>query len=475
MTDVRFEVLDVGQGSGNFIEIYDDDENIIGSILIDLGTEYDPFQVAQRRAITYITGVLNLMATPTIDLLILTHSDSDHINLVAKLLSNFSPPGQYDPSKKVLTVSECFFAGEKALFSKYSGKNVLDLIAEYMTDGKKAEPFLKPFSSFKNPAAIAPFRTVHSVDVYILYANVVNELSRAKKESAYYINTRSAVVMLSFKGIQFIVTGDATGLTLLLINRVLGALTPSQRDAYFPTVFMLTAPHHGSAVTTFDIKGVRGKNKPNARQNLIDFASMLKPRTLSLSSGQTDLNHPAWRVIEGFLAAGSIEQNGYDDPDLAPLFTGHIYTAYYDSKQFGAWPTEAGYYSVATQYDIFSTTYCLRDKLYAAAIPPIPTATQTFQKFTAWNKLTSSNLPQSVLWEFQVNNDSTYSVNYLLLPSSGASGLDAVPPDRQTLRQMARAGQLPPQIALNRMQPGLPLPQRPQPGLRPLHRLQQLA
>src|SRR4028118_789745 len=88
---IKFQVLDVGQGSGNFIEIYGAKTAPDTTILIDLGSELES-TAAGVPAAKYIVDKLKAMDEPTLDTMILSHSDSDHINLLDLVLDEFYPP-----------------------------------------------------------------------------------------------------------------------------------------------------------------------------------------------------------------------------------------------------------------------------------------------------------------------------------------------------------------------------------------------
>lgn len=402
MAEVRFQVLDVGQGSGNFVEIYTDPNDSVlgGTILIDLGTERDPFDLAQTATIEYVRGKLASMTSPTINLLVLTHSDTDHINLIVDLLKKFTPPGQTPtPTKPNLLVGECYYAGEYDKFAKYTQANVLDVVATYMPTGTIPKPYPKGYSSFKkNPIE---YFEVLGVKVYTLIAQVVNEKSKAKKESPHWINTRSAVLLVTYNDvIQWVVTGDATGNTLFQANLILGAMKANNTlPTFMGNVFMLTAPHHGSLATTFDIKGVR-KTVITPEANTILFAQYLKPQCLSASAERVDgFKHPHWRVLVALSA--SLGKDKYFDPSY-PIdqYGEHAVTVFIPPKTFAfcAWPATEDFYSYNTTLNLFTNLYCVTTTYYNVTIPPSPNA---FYNPTLISAPPYDKIALGASWEFR--------------------------------------------------------------------------
>lgn len=404
MAEVRFQVLDVGQGSGNFVEIYTDDKDVVlgGTILIDLGTERDPGDLAQTATIEYVRERLASMTTPTINLLVLTHSDTDHINLIADLLGKFTPQGQPPtPTKPNLLIETAWYAGEFDKFVKHSKANVITLINSYMATGTAAAQYSTGFSSFKTDPP--PCYSKFDVKVYTLIAQVVNEKSKASKETPHWINTRSAVLLVSYKDkIQWVVTGDATGNTLYQLNQILGQMQTDGRLAtYMGNVFMLTAPHHGSYATTFDIKGVR-KKVLLPRDNTVNFANYVKAKCLSASAERVDnFKHPHWDVLSAL--SGPVGKDKYFDPAY-PIdqYGEHAVTVFIPPKTFAfcPWPATGNFYSFNTTSNIFTNLYCVTTTYYNVTIPPAPNA---FYNPTAISAPPYDTIALGASWQFRDN------------------------------------------------------------------------
>ncbi|MFZ2407685.1 MAG: hypothetical protein WAW41_21340, partial [Methylobacter sp.] len=82
---VNITVLDVGQGMGTFVEIYDTSGALISTLLFDLGSLNNKVS-AGGPSVQYLVDKLKSMADPTIELLVLSHKDGDHVNLIEDLL-----------------------------------------------------------------------------------------------------------------------------------------------------------------------------------------------------------------------------------------------------------------------------------------------------------------------------------------------------------------------------------------------------
>ncbi len=421
MAEVRLQVLDVGQGSGNFVEIYTDPNNeVLGAtILVDLGTERNTLDLAQTATIEYVRKTLCTMTNPTISLLVLSHSDKDHINLIKPLLSKFTPPGETaEHDKPNLTVAEAWYAGEYDKFTKGKGKekfNVLEFVKLYMTQNeepnKSPQMYEKSLSSFNTDTPVC--WDVEGVKVYTLIAQVVNERSWAKKESAYFINTRSVVLMLSYQGTQWILTGDATGRTLYEINLKLEKLGDFGRQTYLSNVFMLTAPHHGSKTTTYNVKGVnanvgekRKKQGPDAQETVNKFVNWTKPQCLSASAErEVRFKHPHWTVLTDFSV--TCGKDKYFDPQWdIDQYGEHGFTAFIPSGTFPPcpWPGVRGFYSANTQSNVFTNLYCATNIYYNVQLLGSAKPADSYKGATI-SPPPYSGIALGVTWEFRVNEN----------------------------------------------------------------------
>ncbi|MFK0258316.1 hypothetical protein [Streptomyces sp. NPDC090445] len=359
MSKLVFWVLDVGQGSGNFLQVFDDKDKLVGSVLLDLGSERKKADAGFPSA-EIVAGLLS--DSGTLDLVVLSHSDSDHINLIPELLSYFTA--------SELTINTVVYGGDYGRYQKRSGTNILDQLDTYMPVNSP-DPLPPGFSAFFGNPKPAPNYTLGDLKLWILMANAAEPGQKKAKvalqaaygtkrkaaSDGYNVNTNSVVVLLAFRGFQFVVTGDATGTTLYQINRVVSA---SVKKAYLNAVAMLTLPHHGSATTTFDVRGgIDGED------NLTTFVDNITPYSLTGSADKVrTFKHPSAKVMEFFWAGIARGKPYWKDPTLGGR---HFYTAYftpddkYDyadgkGKRF-AWPSRPWWYSVQTESNIYTNMY----------------------------------------------------------------------------------------------------------------------
>jgi hypothetical protein len=233
-----------------------------------------------------------------------------------------------------------------------------------------------------------PWVRVGDASVYILIANTVpaeadlgedaSEPTR-KAPGDYAKNVVSIVSIVDFRSSQMVITGDATGLTLAQCNWVMEAADVGV-DLLIDN-FMVTAPHHGAARTTYDLLGVTSSTETReevAERNLKSFVDNMQARTLTASAGLVEkFKHPSGRVLQAFwprLGAGA-----WNDPLLAE--ERHFYTAYFTRNQYDVntgsgtstkWPNSDNWYTVQSSKNLFSNLYFLSPNQAPALVPPSP-------------------------------------------------------------------------------------------------------
>ncbi len=380
---INFEVLNVGQGSGNFIEIFMDEGDTVPTttVLIDLGSE-GASTSHHGPSLDRIVASLNKMAKPEIACLCLSHSDTDHISMILQLLAAFDPPGTVKPTKKILTINKTYYGGNSSLYSKRKGKNVLTEVKRYM-------PFYKPCSVTSNTSTYVDNIPLHEdkallYKIHLLIGNTtkaeedeIDDSLKLPETGDVNINTVSLVVVFDWNGVQFITTGDATGITMLRANAVLG----SGPGSFLSDPLMLTVPHHGSYRTAYNFtgQGLRGNVEKTAALTL--FARRCGAKILTASAGEVEkFKHPSAAILKIFWSFGTT-QVPYSDPGA--ITDAHFYTAYYANSYAvqlkqptvaATWPGAGknAWYTLQTVVPVFTTDYFARNHLTAWEKPPPP-------------------------------------------------------------------------------------------------------
>lgn len=380
-------VLDVGQGSGNFYEVYDAGDQLIHTALVDLGSEQES-TTAGGPSVQYIVDQLNTMASAKLDVVMLSHSDSDHINLIADVLENFSPDGVGKPKLEITWV---VYAGQRSKYRKKQSKapNVITQLTTFVPAGVG-----NVISLSSNETQFDPDRTkwkdypAGPLKLRVLIANAaqatvkLTSTSSAPKRKApesYTLNTNSIITVANYTT-PTVATGDATGITMAAANEVI--TTSDLTKDIFADTFMVTAPHHGAKATTFNIRGITDTGVDSdalAKQNLTTFVANLKAKTLSVSAERVkSYKHPSMEILEFFWP--QVGRSIYSDP-LLTTSQGHWTTAYFTRKQYPLagsteqWPKSEGWRTVQTTYDVFTNLYFVADRVgtipgTGPALPP---------------------------------------------------------------------------------------------------------
>lgn len=280
---VTFDFMDVGQGDCTFIQVCNgnsiDDRDITPNraILVDFGSSKNAF-VAGPDAAAYIGAQLGKMMVPAIDLIVLTHSDEDHHNLIIPQLLKIDD----------LEIGEVLFSGHAADYSYtpfMSGRerNTIDSINAY---AKKRICFglSSDCSSLVAPGA-APYAVFDGLSMWIVIANYPSDSARDP-------NTKSIVTLWEYAGYKVILPGDATAATLDEINNW---TRRSGTEGMVRDASVLRLPHHGSERTTLMGNGA-GKWKVTE-----DFVDLVRPRAITIGADtRGDYRHPRQTVIDKY-------------------------------------------------------------------------------------------------------------------------------------------------------------------------------
>jgi beta-lactamase superfamily II metal-dependent hydrolase len=439
--------MDVGQGSANFVQYFDSDApNAIAKNagLIDVGSEGWRNEAGKPSARLIVQELLKMNPKWTeLQEVLLSHSDSDHHNLIEIVLNGFHVPSSGKSPN--LEVHRTWYGGEYALYQKGEEKNVLARLLKYRPINSRRRDVQRmlpaPWSSFDDPDPNnwAPLAKIGGIELWVLAANttgaVVNGAKKPKYSlkdngSGFAINTKSLIVAAKFGGISIIATGDATGLTLA---HAVNVLKNPLVKAKLGTVFMITAPHHGSDTTTYSLNGSNSALGLRLGKAVVkQFVDDLAPQTVTASAGQRgNFGHPSVEVLEDF-SGHLLGAPKFIDPVLAAMgFNQHFYTAYFEAKSLNwtplppiqppskkqktsgkgkspKWPDGDGWWVARTAENVFTTDYFwthVEDRI-PIAFPPNAAETPADLVYD-----TPHDPPSAISWAFDVTDTGATTVS----------------------------------------------------------------
>ena len=342
-------VVDVGQGQCTFVCLYNDSSppELAHTLLFDCGT--DKSSPTTDSNITWIANTLKLMDTPTIDLLVFSHSDNDHISLMYDLLE------AYGTKPKPLQVASIWYAGDPDFYTKNTF-NILDYLSGYCksftTPDFSETQYDKTKSDWKKSLIwSSPDR---SVQVGMLIGNVIDDEPGVLVEDEFDTvaekkNRVSIVCALMHDERTMIICGDATNGTMAWVNDALGGNK-------FSDCLMVTLPHHGSRATGLSVSSNATANK-KAVAVVKTFVRKSAAKTATISA-YAKHHHPSIELINLFEPALTPAATIYDNRlDIAGK--SHFLVCNVDvplsMPDFTA--IKAGYHTLTTKVNVLATYY----------------------------------------------------------------------------------------------------------------------
>jgi hypothetical protein len=426
---MRFCVMDVGQGSANYIELRNVDtkkkDTLIAAAIVDIGSEQWKTAAGRPSAKWIADRLTTMVGGAALDTVILSHSDSDHVNLIPALLDFFDPPSEPDPTKPVLTIKEIVYGGEFAKYKKGKSVNFLYQLEDYHPEDDEETLFEldDDYSSFNGPQkGWKPLSKVGDlIELWALSANttaekIPNQGTKRKRtelpDGGFATNTRSIVIAAKFAGKSIIATGDATGLTLAHCNELLKG--QAVRDRLGGAAYMVTLPHHGSDTTTYDVTG-SAPGSDTAKKVVTDFCSYVNADTISGSAGERrTFRHPSVQVITDF-GKNLLSDPQYIDPALIAEKQ-HFFTAYFlqhsmavqpvgtKAPAYPNWPPFEWWYTARSKQNLYTTDY---NSEYPGTA--IPSAWPPNARDDAISKFTPAP-PRAISWGFIMRDDGTKEI-----------------------------------------------------------------
>ena len=364
---VVVNVMDVGQGQGNFVEVYDG-TTLTNTLLFDLGSA-KASRTAGTESINYIAGKVASMTHPMIDFISLSHKDRDHRNLVTRLIDAIEDLVGTDTG--AFSIGEVRFGGNREWYPDRLFKrlekyclNVLNLPLRHTGYNKLTSQWTAIWSE-------------NDVSVYIALANVPTEgvttlstTSNPKKRRRVDSELANCVSILSnikWNQNEFLINGDATFTTFQEFNKTF-------KNGDFPYTKMVTLPHHGSRKTTFGLSSSTATALGPSVTTVTNFAKRISGKTVTASAEiYGRYHHPSYDVMTYFnrFADSTTTRVWYYDPSLANN-NRHYLTAYLDTSFTDSHTNKIGgvYSSFETTMNVFSTLYRVPDNAGNYLAPP---------------------------------------------------------------------------------------------------------
>lgn len=342
-------VLDVGQGQSTFTCVYDDSTpaKIIHTLLFDCGTDKE--SVNTETNIDYIASRLALMDTPTLDLLVFSHSDRDHISLMYFVLKAYAAR-----TTVPLAIKDTWYAGSSFFYTKNSF-NILNYLHNYCTSfttpAFNGTQFNKADGTWKSiiwtDDPVAP-----NIYVGMLIGNVIDDepgfFFRTGFGTIAELKNRVSIVCALIHGDQSVlICGDATNRTMAWVNDAFGTRMLAKN-------LMVTVPHHGSRSTGLSVASGNAAND-RAIDVVKDFVKVANAKTATISSFQKH-SHPSLELVNYFLptlATGEV----VDDENLVD---GHFSLFNVDIGLIHAATSASvprGYHTFTTKANVYTTYY----------------------------------------------------------------------------------------------------------------------
>lgn len=270
-----------GQGMCNVIEAYDGTD-VTKLMLVDFGAEKDS---ATAREFTLESLKAKIIKHKKIDVLITSHSDKDHWNLMGELLDELPDSLPIDIAVfgigTWVKAAETFKEKVVARVPTKAGLKLFDAaFSNIAADGSKISVYPLGWEGVQFNILAA------SVQIWNIDSNYAKEYTEP--------NTASVVLRARFGTNYSVLTGDATGTTLKYMNSRMG-------DRIFPNdCLMMTAPHHGALATLY-----------GTLSDLEKFVEKCEPEN-ALASAQMrgGFNHPAVCVIAAMADSGGTGSYG---------------------------------------------------------------------------------------------------------------------------------------------------------------------
>lgn len=286
MTTTLVTMLSCGQGAMTLVEIYEDLKKPAAFLaLIDCGSDDIRNRTKTAGAIAYVTSKVKARNQPVLDLVIISHQDKDHVNLLPALGAQLSAL-----QATVTKIHCCGLNWDKDPKKRKKSKSSVERFVKYVGYQDSPAYDLPTHSDYTTVPPTSFARYDNKVFFRFLIENM--------PETAEGTNRSSGVVVVEDvttpgEPMIAVLPGDITRQTMAYIRDKAGikGLGPNKP---LTKVVALAAPHHGARATAVASPG----------QDWDDFdwfARSMKPDHLGVSAGPgSKYKHPVFAVIERF-------------------------------------------------------------------------------------------------------------------------------------------------------------------------------
>jgi hypothetical protein len=276
------KMLFCGQGMMTLVEVYDDGVEKPAAdflALIDCGGELEYAQ----ESLTFVTEKVRARTPPTLDCVVISHQDSDHVRLLKSLGALLEPLGA--------TVTGPIFVGGEA-WNREAAKvgDFLKAVGRSPSSVQHGSPGQSDYTGKADRSQLTHIARHGDVFLRLLVSN----LRGAGRNVA---NSSSAVVVVENGSYSVVLPGDATFETMLYVN-LIGNL-----KALLPPVIGCSLPHHGALATSVE-NYKSGKALTDFNWKIIEFFAQqaIAARRVAASAGPWNSHHhPVDEVINVFL------------------------------------------------------------------------------------------------------------------------------------------------------------------------------
>lgn len=287
-TMARIVGLFAGQGMAHLIEIYNGGVVQPAAdflVMIDFGGNTGPGE----NAVDYTFNKITAMTVPRIDLMVISHQDSDHLKLL-------TPLGDKLQAASIAFQIGAIYCGGHG-WSAASVATVKSFVSKASNATSVVTSFAEPFrTDYANLNKLKFLKQYGIVKIRVLIA----QIKLPKVEDDILRNGTSAVIVVENGESAVVLPGDATFQTLDEINKMYAAWEKKGKSPV-PSVTMLEVPHHGALRTAVENYLATGLSSTFDFIIVQSFGNFVRPDGIYASAGKRNTHgHPVKEVLDVF-------------------------------------------------------------------------------------------------------------------------------------------------------------------------------